>query len=317
MAMLIWSAGGAPPAGPGNATSVLIAIRFQCVTSLACAAAGAASAIAAASAAHQVLLLIRLSPRGGVPPFLTWGHEELRVSRRREIVSMVTYIRRGIREREERFDRRPVPRGGGHPERLARERRPELRARDRLRVPRVDLSGCDHDPLFRRGSLLQLARDVRAQLRREKGHLGARRLRRHLAERVALHDRGELGSRAHDDRNLEAEALRDQLLHLPPHGVGVRGAFEHDVAALEVGLHVFEASILERLAQLGHRDAVARADVDAAQQYDVPGHRQLPGRRSASRFKFKTLQTTSGGAPVSISRVLLTEAPSTLRSYAA
>src|SRR6266540_2727162 len=40
--MLICEAGGAPPAGPGNATSVLVAISFQLVTSFACAIAGAA-----------------------------------------------------------------------------------------------------------------------------------------------------------------------------------------------------------------------------------------------------------------------------------
>src|SRR5215217_4864879 len=53
--MLICRAGGAPPAGPGKVTSVLIAIRFQFVTSFACAAAGAASAAATANAASQVL----------------------------------------------------------------------------------------------------------------------------------------------------------------------------------------------------------------------------------------------------------------------
>jgi hypothetical protein len=44
MAMLIWRAGGAPPAGPGNWTSVLVAIRFHSVTSLVCAATTAVNA---------------------------------------------------------------------------------------------------------------------------------------------------------------------------------------------------------------------------------------------------------------------------------
>ena len=62
--MLIWSAGGAPPAAAGNATSVFAAIRFQFVTSLACAAAGAASAIAvsAAIAAGQIRLGLMTPP---------------------------------------------------------------------------------------------------------------------------------------------------------------------------------------------------------------------------------------------------------------
>src|SRR6476659_3250441 len=63
--MWICRAGGAPPAGPGNATRVFIAIRFQCVTSFACATAGTASATAAANTACQACR-IGFSPRCGV-----------------------------------------------------------------------------------------------------------------------------------------------------------------------------------------------------------------------------------------------------------
>src|SRR6266540_1236842 len=71
--MLICEAGGAPPAGPGNATSVLVAISFQLVTSLACAIAGAASATATAASAASQANRVRLifpslpSPTSGRP----------------------------------------------------------------------------------------------------------------------------------------------------------------------------------------------------------------------------------------------------------
>src|SRR6266511_5250281 len=54
IAMLIWRAGPAPPAGPGNATSVFAAIAFHFVTSLAGVASGAANAPADAATASDV-----------------------------------------------------------------------------------------------------------------------------------------------------------------------------------------------------------------------------------------------------------------------
>lgn len=54
ISMLIWSEGGAPPAGPGKATSVFAPIRFQFVTSFACAVVGAASVTTAASANQTI-----------------------------------------------------------------------------------------------------------------------------------------------------------------------------------------------------------------------------------------------------------------------
>jgi hypothetical protein len=78
--MLICKAGGAPPAGPRNKTSVLVAIPFHLVTSPAFATAGTASApIAAATAAstraRRALTFIACFPyfvrcdeRGAVAP---------------------------------------------------------------------------------------------------------------------------------------------------------------------------------------------------------------------------------------------------------
>ena len=58
------------PAGPGKATSVFIAIRFQCVTSFACAAAGTASTTAVANTRLPGLLpIFRASPRSWTRPF--------------------------------------------------------------------------------------------------------------------------------------------------------------------------------------------------------------------------------------------------------
>ena len=100
----------------------------------------------------------------------------------------------------------------------------------------------------------------------------ALRVGRHLPERVALHDFRELRARAYDDRDVQAELVHDQPLALPRHLVrGARGR-EDDVAALHVRLHVAEPGAREHVAQLRHRHAVARADVDAPQENDVLRH---------------------------------------------
>src|SRR5207249_2505234 len=76
----------------------------------------------------------------------------------------------------------------------------------------------------------------------------------------------------HHDRDLETEALLDQPLALARHPVGCGPAPEHDVAALEIGLHLAEACVRQRFAQLRHRDPVAGAEVDPAQEDDVLRH---------------------------------------------
>ena len=51
--MLIWEAGGAPPAGPGSVVSVFTAVRFQSVTGFAAVTTGAAGAGMAATRARM------------------------------------------------------------------------------------------------------------------------------------------------------------------------------------------------------------------------------------------------------------------------
>src|SRR4029453_11952412 len=51
--MLIWEAGGAPPAGPGSVVSVFTAVRFQSVTGFVAVTTGAAGAGMAAARARM------------------------------------------------------------------------------------------------------------------------------------------------------------------------------------------------------------------------------------------------------------------------
>src|SRR4029453_6312336 len=51
--MLIWEAGGAPPAGPGSVVSVFTAVRFQSVTGFVAVTTGAADAGMAATRARM------------------------------------------------------------------------------------------------------------------------------------------------------------------------------------------------------------------------------------------------------------------------
>jgi len=67
IAMLICSAGGAPPASRGNALSLLVAIWFQFVTSLPSATAGAASATTAASATSRPSRVDLIVSPSGLP----------------------------------------------------------------------------------------------------------------------------------------------------------------------------------------------------------------------------------------------------------
>jgi hypothetical protein len=80
----------------------------------------------------------------------------------------------------------------------------------------------------------------------------------------------QLSFRAHDDDERHAEALLEHRLdgcfERPLRGAGL----EDDVAGLDVGAHRFVASSLEGVAEVGHGDRVAAADVDPAEEADVP-----------------------------------------------
>src|SRR5581483_2968100 len=78
-----------------------------------------------------------------------------------------------------------------------------------------------------------------------------------------------LGSRANDDVDPEPELVGDEALALPCQRVGLQLAGEDDVPALDVRPDVLEAGVGEQLAERRHRDAVARAEVDAAEEDDL------------------------------------------------
>src|SRR5690606_12324520 len=64
-------------------------------------------------------------------------------------------------------------------------------------------------------------------------------------------------------------------------------AGEHDVAAVDVRRGVGVTEPFEQRSQVGHRDLVAPADIDASKQCDVSGHRAPPVQSPASRCSSK------------------------------
>src|SRR5205823_14174912 len=118
-----------------------------------------------------------------------------------------------------------------------------LGARDTCRVPGIDLAAADDEPLGGRRYLLELSYDLGRELAGQEADLIALRVGRHLSERIALHDPCELRAGAYDDWDVEAELVRQEPLALSRHLL--RGAVgrEHDVAALDVGLHVRELGV--------------------------------------------------------------------------
>ena len=96
--------------------------------------------------------------------------------------------------------------------------------------------------------------------------------RRRLRERIGLEHGGHLGGGAHDHADRRAgigvQALLERGLHLRLGGL----AFEHNIAAGDVGLHLREAGVLAHRFQIGHRQLAGAADIDRAQQCDVFGH---------------------------------------------
>src|SRR5262249_26964989 len=112
------------------------------------------------------------------------------------------------------------------------------------------------------------ARPTASSVRR----LVALRVGRDVAGRIPPHDGRELAARPRDDGDLQAEPLSDQLLALPLELRGRDVGREHDVPALLVRGRVLEARVHERIPKLGHRNAVAGAEVDAAEKDDLPLH---------------------------------------------
>jgi hypothetical protein len=147
---------------------------------------------------------------------------------------------------------------------------------DAGRMPGIELAAAPREPLLACGEGGELLDELLLRLRGEECDLIALRVGRDVAERVALHHGGELGVSAHDHVHVESEALPDQPFALGGQLRRCERAREDDVPALDVGAHVLEAGVLEVGSQLRHRDAVVRADVDAAEEDDVLSHHSSP-----------------------------------------
>ena len=128
---------------------------------------------------------------------------------------------------------------------------------------------------------------------RDEGRLEARDeevagiLLRLGGERIRRDDGPPLVRGAHVELDGEAEALGQRRFEQALQRRRVLGrSAEHHVAALQEGGDVAEPELRESGPQVGHRDHLVAADVDAAQEADVGGHR-LPHaedcfRRTAS-----------------------------------
>ena len=186
----------------------------------------------------------------------------------------------GVGELEQLRDRRPVSRGGGHAQVLAGQLGPELRSRDAVRVPGVELAAVA-DELLPGGPCRRACERAWGGLRRQEADLVALRVLGDPPERVSLDDLGQLVARPHDDGDVETEPIRDRPLALARHVLGGRGAREHDVPALEIGADVVVARVLERFAKVRHRDPVVRSEVDPAQEDEQPSHWLEPTRAAS------------------------------------
>ena len=80
-------------------------------------------------------------------------------------------------------------------------------------------------------------------------------------------DAFQVTERSDDHGHVEPERLPDD--RTDGRGRFRFGRSEHDVATLDVGADIAQPRRLERRSELGHRQDVPTADVDAAQQCDL------------------------------------------------
>src|SRR4051812_21671604 len=183
--------------------------------------------------------------------------------------------------------RPPVAGGCRDPEALVVEGLGSLGAAVAVGVPGVDLAAAQHEALARAVEGGDALGDLRGGLSGEERDHVELRVRRDVAQRVALHHAGQLLARAHEHRRLHAQAGGDLPLEVALHPAGGLPAREHHVPALHVGAHVAVAEPREELGGRGHAPPPAAADVDAAEKGDLAGHRWVisaPPRASAPRL---------------------------------
>ena len=114
-------------------------------------------------------------------------------------------------------------------------------------------------------------------------------------------DLPQLGRGEDDGRHLEAGVLPERpLQRLLDLGPRPQRAAEPDVAGVDVGLHVGEPAVLDRLDDRRLRELPGRAEVDGAEERDVRGHaihldrESLAGDTHASRRDCSSAATTVG-----------------------
>ncbi len=139
-------------------------------------------------------------------------------------------------------------------------------------MPCVDLAANVHEALRREILLRDLRHRLRIGLRREKAHLVELVLLGHIAKRVERDHLGQLLACAHDNRRPHAELAGDRSFELGRELIRMQLGTEHDIAALHKRARVWIAEIGEQRPQIRHRDAVVRAEVDAAQESDLSAH---------------------------------------------
>ena len=124
-------------------------------------------------------------------------------------------------------------------------------------------------PVRREFRVIDCVDGGRLRTRPEERHVQLLRRDALGRQRVRGHESRHLASGPHQHFRVNAEVRRDALRDRTLERGGLGGATaEHDVAALEIRLHVRVSEVVEQRAQLSHRDAVARTQVDAAQQRD-------------------------------------------------
>src|SRR4051812_12841136 len=101
-------------------------------------------------------------------------------------------------------------------------------------MPGVELASDRDESLAVDGERFELRDRPGWELLREEAHLVALRIRRDPGQRVPAHDLGELVAGAHDDVDLEPEALNDQLPRPPRDRFGLQARRQDEVAALQV-----------------------------------------------------------------------------------
>src|SRR5689334_6123322 len=152
-----------------------------------------------------------------------------------------------------------------------------------VRVVQEELGAVEHELVGTEGPIAQRPGRRGTGTSLEETDVHRERIPRLLRERVAAHDRVELGRRARDHVDAEPERVLERVLDRTLDGGRAAGpARQDDVAALDVRGDVVHARVRERVADVGHLHPPRARDVDAPQQRDVRRHAHERRPRNAS-----------------------------------